>query len=289
MKSGVFASALVVAGAETVNLTYKDCGSSSTHAKITALKPDTIDVPGKAAIVGSGDLDADQTSAHFSLKVKKGIIPFVSGSGNICEDTTINLPLGAGSFTVKGLDCPIKAGSVDVEVDLDLLSDVFEDGENSLLTIHIEANADDTGDQVICLNVDASLAQDGVAHPPANGACTSDEQAALADPEVVGEKANTCGTTSYNIITGKFDHDKFNACFSSSIGISTTCSECYAVTGEYGAKNCKADCILNWCTSGCLSCTKPAQDTLATCTGFTPAVADPCDPKSQGFLAGATV
>jgi len=117
----------------------------------------------------------------------------------------------------------------------------------------------------------------------ATGACTSDEQAALADPQEVGDKANTCGTSSYNIITGNFNHDKFNDCFSSSIGISKTCAECYAATGEYGAKNCKADCLLGWCKSGCLSCTAPAQETLATCTGFAAGSADPCD--SQGFLA----
>jgi hypothetical protein len=147
------------ASAENVKLSYKDCGSSSTHAKINGLKPDTISVPGKASIVGSGNLDADQTSASFSLKVKKAGIPLVSGKGSICEDTTIKIPLGAGSFTVKGLDCPIKAGNVDVEVDLDLLSSV-DPAENNLLSIHIEANADDTSDQVICLDVDASLAED---------------------------------------------------------------------------------------------------------------------------------
>jgi hypothetical protein len=94
------------------------------------------------------------------LKVKKAGVPLVSGKGSICEDTTIKIPLGGGSFTVKGLDCPIKAGNVDVEVDLDLLSEVFEPAENNLLSIHIEANADDTSDQVICLDVDASLAAD---------------------------------------------------------------------------------------------------------------------------------
>jgi hypothetical protein len=78
MKSAVFASAVAMAGAETVNLTFKDCGSSSTHAKINSLSPDSIQVPGKATVVGAGALDADQTSASFSLKVKKGIIPFVS-------------------------------------------------------------------------------------------------------------------------------------------------------------------------------------------------------------------
>jgi C1A family cysteine protease len=157
MKSAVFASALVVASAETVNLSFKDCGSSSTHGKINSLSPDSIQVPGKSTVVGTGSLDADQTSASFSLKVKKGIIPFLSGKGNLCEDTVINLPLGAGSFTVKAMSCPVKAGDVSVEVDLDLASSLFEDGENSLATIHIDANADDTGDQVLCLDIDASL------------------------------------------------------------------------------------------------------------------------------------
>jgi cathepsin L len=114
-------------------------------------------VPGKTTVVGTGTLDADQTSASFSLKVKKGLIPLISGKGNLCEDTSITLPLGAGSFTVKGLECPIKAGDVSVSVDLDLASSLFEDGENALATIHIDATADDTGDQVLCMDIDASL------------------------------------------------------------------------------------------------------------------------------------
>jgi len=109
------------------------------------------------------------------------------------------------------------------------------------------------------------------------GACTRDEQSVLGDPQNVGKKANDCGTSSYNIFTGKFNHDKFNSCFSASIGISTTCAECYAATGEYGASNCKADCILGWCKSGCLSCTEPAQKVLASCTGFASGTAQPCE------------
>merc|ERR1712224_986345 len=112
------------------------------------------------------------------------------------------------------------------------------------------------------------------------GACSADEQAALADPSTTGQKANDCGTKSYNVITGKFDHDKFNQCFTASAGISTACSECYAVSGEYGAANCKADCLLGWCKSGCLECPKPAQATLGTCTGFTTPTADPCEELS---------
>ena len=141
------------------------------------------------------------------------------------------------------------------------------------MDVHIEAT-EQNGESVICLDVHTAKA---LGDDVAAGACTSDEQTALADPQTVGEKANTCGTSSYNILTGNFNHDKFNSCFSASIGISTTCAECYAATGEYGAKSCKASCILGWCKSGCLSCTEPAQETLATCTGFTAGTAQPCE------------
>merc|ERR1711862_887098 len=119
------------------------------------------------------------------------------------------------------------------------------------------------------------------------GACSAAEQSALADPATTGQKANDCGTKAFNVITGKFDHDKFNSCFTASAGISTGCSECYAVSREYGAANCKADCLLGWCKSGCLSCTEPAQKTLSTCTGFTTPTADPCEEEVKAEVTGA--
>jgi cathepsin L len=149
---------LSVVSAEHVLLDFTDCGTG--HGHIKSLSPAAIDVPGKATIVGTGDLDADQTSATFKLKVKKGVLPLISGSGSICEDTTIKLPLGTGSFTVKGIDCPMKTGTIAVTVDLDVLSEMHTEGENDLLDIHIEANADDTGDQVLCLDI---AANDGAA------------------------------------------------------------------------------------------------------------------------------
>merc|ERR1719446_822618 len=108
------------------------------------------------------------------------------------------------------------------------------------------------------------------------GSCSFDEQAKLADGNVVGKKANDCGHKAYDILKGKFDHDKFNSCFTASAGVSSGCSECYAASGEYGASNCKTKCLAGWCKQGCLDCTKPAQATLATCTGFQSSGATPC-------------
>merc|ERR1712048_756 len=106
------------------------------------------------------------------------------------------------------------------------------------------------------------------------GACSADDQAALADAQTVGEKQDSCGKKALSL--SGIDHDKFTSCIQSDLGISSGCSECYYTVAAYGFKNCKAACLLGWCKSGCLSCTQPAQDALSGCTGFSPAVAEPC-------------
>merc|ERR1712046_18466 len=59
----------------------------------------------------------------------------------------------------------------------------------------------------------------------ATGACSADDQAALADPQNVGEKRDACGKKALGL-TG-INHDKFTSCVQSDLGISSACSECY--------------------------------------------------------------
>jgi len=107
------------------------------------------------------------------------------------------------------------------------------------------------------------------------GGCSAADQANLADAKTVGDKQDKCGKDALGL--SGIDHDKFTSCAQSELSISAGCAECYYAVADYGFKNCKAACLLGWCKSGCLSCTQPAQDTLAGCAGFTPAKADPCN------------
>ena len=138
-----------------VKLTWSDCGTAKTHGKINTLTPLTIQVPGATTLVGSGVLDSHQTSASFKFTAKKFGIPIVSGKGSICEDTKIDFPLGAGSVTIKGIPCPHEAGNVDVTVELNIFIDPSSD-DNSLLNIELDAHADDTGDSMICMKIEAN-------------------------------------------------------------------------------------------------------------------------------------
>jgi len=107
-----------------------------------------------------------------------------------------------------------------------------------------------------------------------SGSCSSDDQALLADAQDVGDKQDACGKSALGLLG--INHDKFTSCVQSDLGISAGCSECYYATAQYGFKNCKAKCLLGWCKQGCLDCTGPAQDDLATCAGFELSTAEPC-------------
>merc|ERR1712178_427727 len=76
----------------------------------------------------------------------------------------------------------------------------------------------------------------GTAEPclESSGACSADDQAALADPQNVGEKQDACGKKALGL-TG-INHDKFTSCVQSDLGISASCSECYYATADYGFK-----------------------------------------------------
>merc|ERR1712151_580697 len=106
----------------------------------------------------------------------------------------------------------------------------------------------------------------------------ADEQAALSDSATVGKAGSDCGLRAYNVLTGAFNHDKFNTCFTGKLSIGSGCSECYAANGEFAAKNCKSACLLGWCKQGCLDCSTAAapKAALDSCTGFTSGSASPC-------------
>merc|ERR1711982_118287 len=106
--------------------------------------------------------------------------------------------------------------------------------------------------------------------------CSADDQAAIhaMDDNAFGDQSNKCGTSALSL-TG-INHDKSNSCLTGAIGISSACSECYAVTADYGFKNCKAACLLGWCKQGCLDCTAPAQVDLPACTGIPAGSPTPC-------------
>merc|ERR1712166_482338 len=120
----------------------------------------------------------------------------------------------------------------------------------------------------------------------ATSACSDDEiskiKALPQDTSATsfGGKSATCGKSAYSVFHG-FSDDKFNTCLTSAVGISTSCSTCYAKAGEYGASNCKSKCLFGWCSEGCLACTSSAQAKAATCSGVPVTKLKPCSSEQE--------
>merc|ERR1719269_176102 len=108
--------------AKQLSLTWKDCGDSSTKAKITGFTPASIAEGKTNKLTGTGDLSEVVTGATFDLTMTGAIGQLLHCSGDASASKTCKLPLGSGSLTFEAMKFPIAPGTVPVNVDIDLSS-----------------------------------------------------------------------------------------------------------------------------------------------------------------------
>merc|ERR1711990_824912 len=120
----VFAASLLVSidAAKELSLTWKDCGDSSTKAKITGFTPAAITEGKTNKLTGTGDLSESVSGATFDVTMTGAIGRLLHCSGDASASRTCHLPLNVGSLTFDALSFPIAAGKVPVSVDLSLSS-----------------------------------------------------------------------------------------------------------------------------------------------------------------------
>jgi len=142
-------------GAGTLALSWSDCGTSSTHAKVTSLTPKTLTLGEETKILGTGALDEDVADGTYTIDVKASIIT-KHFNGKIGEKATFDLPAGLGSLTWDGLSLPLAKGpSVQVPVDVKLSGSIPTSLAKATITIKAtEAN----GHDLLCLTVNTAPA-----------------------------------------------------------------------------------------------------------------------------------
>merc|ERR1711881_243810 len=145
----------------TLELSYKDCGDTSTHATITGLTPSTATIGRKVTITGTGDLDEDIADGTFSMQVafSKGV-SLLDCAGDASVGKKCNFPFFSGSLAFEGVNFPIKAGPQDINVDL-YLSPLLPSG---LIKTTTEVTAvSKSGEKIFCMKViTGSSDQNGV-------------------------------------------------------------------------------------------------------------------------------
>jgi hypothetical protein len=136
----------------TLKVTWKDCGDSTYHAKVTKLAPTSITLGQTTSIVGSGTIDEQLSGGSYTINAKFGPVT-ENWSGEACSAKTFTLPLGIGKITWDGVKCPQAAGPVSVGVDVELSS--FIPAAAASGTILIKAT-DDKSANLMCLQMDVS-------------------------------------------------------------------------------------------------------------------------------------
>merc|ERR1719213_846864 len=108
----------------TIKLDWSDCGDSSTHGHITALSPTSVTLGTKTSLTGKGKVDEAIQAATYKVVAREGFIPIFSHTGDACKPETIKLPAGTGEIAMKGFNCPLSAGSAELDLDLSLASSI---------------------------------------------------------------------------------------------------------------------------------------------------------------------
>merc|ERR1712084_23656 len=123
--------------------------------KITGFTPSTITTGQKAKMTGTGNLDEDVSGATFDLEMKTAA-GTVSCKGDASQSKTCNLPLGTGSLTFDAMSFPLAAGSVPVNVDINLAATL----PSSLATTKTTCKATaSNGDDLFCIEIDSKPKQ----------------------------------------------------------------------------------------------------------------------------------
>jgi hypothetical protein len=144
------------AGSGTLTVTWDDCGDASTHAKITSVTPRSITLGQPTTIIGTGNLDEDVQGATFEGVMTGALgIKLLDCSGDASVSKTCALPAGVGTIGFEAMTFPLKAGSVNVKVDLNLSQNL--PASLAKTTTKVTATGKN-GDKLFCLNVHTAAA-----------------------------------------------------------------------------------------------------------------------------------
>jgi hypothetical protein len=152
MKRSVASAMASTASATELKLTWSDCGDASTKAKITSFSPDHLTLGQTTTMVGTGTVSEDVSAATYDLEMD-GVIHLLSCKGDASQSKTCSLPLGAGSLSFDAMSFPLKAGQVQVKVDIALSANL----PASLASTTTKATATGSkGNKLFCIEIKSS-------------------------------------------------------------------------------------------------------------------------------------
>ena len=98
-------------------ITWTVCSGENAHGKIDSvdIDPNPVVPFTNTTAYGKGSLDKRITEgATWKMTGSYKGIPVLKKSGNLCEDSVVNLPLKSGNIFIEGLKCPQEPGTLKV-------------------------------------------------------------------------------------------------------------------------------------------------------------------------------
>ena len=135
-------------------ITWKICSGEKAHGVLDSVEIiNNPVVPGQnTTVFGYGMLDKDLTSGTWTLSGYFKGLKVLSKKGNLCQDSTINLPLNSGKIYINGLTCPTSAGKVSV-VEKAIFNYKPPTGVYSIKCQMFDQDKE----EVLCLNIDVPM------------------------------------------------------------------------------------------------------------------------------------
>ena len=152
---------VVEATGTSLNLHFKDCGDSSTHAKVTDVTPYTITTGGNATVTGTGSLDEDVADGEFKMTMTGvGGVSLLSCSGDASKAQKCPVKLGfvhVGDLSFEGVTFPVKKGTITgvpkVTISMPSTLPKFAAATSTHLTVNTK-----DGDKIICVDITTTAA-----------------------------------------------------------------------------------------------------------------------------------
>jgi len=145
-------AALVGVAAGTINLALEDCGDSATLGHVSGISPSSVAQGTSTKVSGLGHLDATVSDGSFDVNVKAAGVSVQKCSGDICSASKCALPAGTGSVDFRGVACPLAAGDVSLDFDVE----VSEAVPSSLAHLTIEITSTGSAGKLLCAKLTTS-------------------------------------------------------------------------------------------------------------------------------------
>merc|ERR1712070_151440 len=131
----------VMSGGGVLKVSWSSCDTASAHGRVSSVKPDFLTLGEKTTVAGSGSIDA-------SVTVKAGFFHKTVHFADACAPRTISTPLG--SLTFQGISCPLAAGPVSVNTDIQLSGAIPSFLARASINLKVTAAS---GHELICMDV----------------------------------------------------------------------------------------------------------------------------------------